>query len=144
MRSHSPAPPFARLAGPVVFIGCDPAETGTLAWPARAALDAADVVLYDPDAPASVLDLVPKRCFAEPAGGPDAVVSRAARLAGDGWRVVRLVAGDPTLAEAAFDEAERLLAAGIETRTLSGSGGADAGEFSESRRLSTALNGLAG
>ena len=144
MRSLSPAPQFARLSGPVVFIGCDPAQAGTLAWPARAALDVADVVLYDPDTPASVLASVPKRCFAEPAGSRDAVVARAARLAGDGWRVVRLVAGDPATADAALGEAERLLAAGIETRTLSGTGVTGLGEFSDSRRLSTALNGLAG
>src|SRR5258708_600083 len=82
------------VAGLVVFVGCDAARPGELPWRARAAVEAADVVLYDRNVAAATLALVPSRCFAEPvAGEPGSgtAVARARSLAGDGWRVVRLV-----------------------------------------------------
>lgn len=135
------------VASLVVFIGCDPAYPGELPWPARAALEVADVVLYDRDVASATLALVPSRCFAEPMppdAGEGAGLARAGKLAGEGWRVVRLVVGDPAASASAVGETERLAAAGIATRTLSGAVGGSAGNLPGPQPLATALNGLAG
>ena len=104
MRSSDPLPSGA--AGLVLLLGCDPDRKGDLSWPALAALAAADVVLHDRAVDPDTLALVPRRCLVEPVAEADGT-ARARRLAADGWRVVRLVIGDP-----GGTEAERLGAAG--------------------------------
>jgi siroheme synthase len=141
MRSDPLAKPRLSLAE-IVFVGCDPRVPAALSWPARAALDAADAVLYDRDVADATLALLPPRCFAEPVAGGEAAVARAARLARDGWRVARLLAADPATAAAALAEQDRLSRVGIDSHTLSGT--TSAGNVHASQPLATALNGLAG
>ena len=97
--SRSSDTPGVRLdPGLVLYVGFDAEAPGELAWPALAALEAADAVLYDGGAEPPTLELIPRRCFVEavsPAAGEEAAAARANKLAGEGWRVVRLVAGDP-------------------------------------------------
>ena len=143
--SRSSDTPGVRLdPGLVLYVGFDAEAPGELAWPALAALEAADAVLYDGGAEPPTLELIPRRCFVEavsPAAGEDAAVARAKKLAGEGWRVVRLVAGDP--ATAAAGELARLAALGVRVRTLAGTGVAPLSKPLP-QAFSTALNGLAG
>lgn len=142
--SRSSDAPGARLdPGLVLYVGFDAERPGELSWPALAALEAADAVLYDAAAEPSTLGLIPPRCFAEEAASAT-VLSRAKKLAGEGWKVVRLVAGDP--ASQAAGEAGRLAALGIRVRALSSAEGAGSGRLPKPlpQAFSTALNGLAG
>jgi siroheme synthase len=143
MRSDRLAQPQPSLAE-IVFVGCDPLAPAALSWPARAALEAADAVLYDGEVAAATLTSLPARCFAEKVSGGETAVSRAAGLARDGWRVVRLVAADPATAASPLREAKGLAARGLEVRTLSGTAGAAPSAIASLPPLATALNGLAG
>jgi hypothetical protein len=119
------APPAAGL---VLFIA---AEGEAAAWPALAALGAADAVLHD-----KAIDL---RSLAAGAGG-----GRAKKLAAEGWRVVRLIAGEST-APVLRAEAEELAAAGLAIRFLSGPRApAPPLPVPAPQPFATALNGLAG
>jgi siroheme synthase len=143
MRFDPLAKPRLSLAE-IVFVGCDPRVPAALSWPARAALDAADAVLYDREVADATLALLPARCFAEQVAGGEAAVARAANLARDGWRVVRLLAADPATAAAALAEQDRLSRVGVDSHTLSGTAGGVAGQANAPQPLATALNGLAG
>lgn len=128
----------SHTAGLVVFVGCDPRRPGELPWPALAAIEAADAILYDIDIAAETLALVPRRCLAEAAGD----YSRARKLAQEGWRVVRLVLGDPAIAS---PESQVLAAAGLKVRALAGHSGEQAGAAVPAPQpFATPLNGLAG
>jgi siroheme synthase len=134
MRSDAVSHP----AGLVVFVGCDPRRPGELPWPSLAAIEVADAVLYDVGVAAETLALVPRRSLAEAAGDG----SRARKLAQEGWRVVRLVRGDPAAASA---EWEGLAAAGLEVRALAGHSGEGSGAAVPApQAFATPLNGLAG
>ena len=93
----SPASPSAGCGG-VFMIHWDPADAQALTLPARAALAAADAVLYDDDVAPEILALVPQGAFVElvasnndcaPTKSP--AIARACKLASEGWRVVWLV-----------------------------------------------------
>jgi uroporphyrin-III C-methyltransferase len=138
-------------AGSVFLIGSDPERPGALSWPALAALAAADVVLHDGAADPATLALVPRRVLVEAAAGD---IGRVSKLAGEGWRVVWLVSGDPANSPARRVAAERLREAGIATHTIAGflhceeravfaAAAATAGPVAP-QPLATALNGLAG
>ena len=135
--------PVRPSSAEIVFVGCQKQVPGALSWPARAALEAADAVLYDRGVPIETLELLPARSFAEPVAGAEAAVARATRLAQDGWRVVRLVAGDPAADADARAAPDRLAGIGIDARVLSGVGAA-AHDPSALRSPDAALNGLAG
>jgi siroheme synthase len=146
MDQPSSAPSGPRSAAGLVFLlGSDPARPGTLSWPARAALAAADAVLHDGAVDPATLALVPRRILVEALPGD---LARVEKLAGEGWRVVWLVSGDPARSPARRADAERLHAAGIATRTLAGFLPGDdrfaEGVAAAPQPLATALNGLAG
>jgi siroheme synthase len=129
------------LAGLVLFIG---RGSEGVAWPALAALGAADAVLHDSTLDPQSLAALPRNAFVEAiaagAGG-----SRARKLAAEGWRVVRLVAGDPADSPALRAEAEELAAAGIAIRFFAGPlAPASLVPVPVPQPFATALNGLAG
>lgn len=141
MRSSPPSSPAG--FGLVLLIGSDPARPGELAWPALAALTAADAVLHDGDVSPLTLDLVPRGCLIEPTRD----VARAQKLAREGWRVVWLVSGDPARSPEKLALATRLAAAGIIVRTIAGDSdpaAAAQGAAPAPQPFATALNGLAG
>lgn len=136
--------------GLVFLIGSNPDQPDKLSWPALAALAAADAVVHDGDISPETLALVPPRCFVEAIPGD---IGRVRKLAGDGWRVVWLVAGDPANSPAKLAEAERLAEAGIAVRTIASpwTSAADSlsprvglGNASAPQYLASALTGLAG
>lgn len=151
MRQSPPAPSDGRAnAGLVFLIGCNPDRPGELSWPARAALAAADAVVHDGNVDPASLALVPRHCFVEAAPGD---VARVRKLAGEGWRVVWLVVGDPSISLATLADAERLAQAGITIGTIASlPGGSRDDERPDAsldaalapQSFATALNGLAG
>jgi len=79
--------------GSVWLVGAGPGDPGLLSWLAVHALRSADAVLHDEAIGAPVLALAGAARL-EPADGA-AALDRCIALARDGWRIVRLVAGDP-------------------------------------------------
>ncbi len=152
MRSSPITPAGIRAgAGLVFLIGSNPDRPGELSWPALAALAAADAVVHDGGVDPDTLALVPHGCFVE---GVPADIARVRKLAGEGWRVVWLVVGDPANSAAKLTDADRLAEAGIAVRTIASlcSPGPDAsdptvdirGDALAPQSYATALNGLAG
>ena len=97
-----------------------PAEAETLSAPARHALAAANVVIYDRALAGPVADALPLGAYAEPATGDEAGAARAARFAQDGWSVARLLsAGLPQRARTrrAQDVVDVLAAARVDGRS---------------------------
>ncbi|MGH7031279.1 MAG: SAM-dependent methyltransferase [Stellaceae bacterium] len=151
MRQSPPVPAEIRGdAGLVLLIGFNPDRPGELSWPARAALSAADAVIHDGSADPDTLALVPRGCFVEAVQGD---IARVRKLAGEGWRVVWLVVGDPSISLATLANAERLAGAGIAIGTIAslpsgGPGGdrpiASLGATLAPQSFATAFNGLAG
>jgi hypothetical protein len=128
----------------VSVIGSDARCSGEMPRAQRSVLAAADVVLHEGNVDPAILKLVRQGAFVEPvsvSGHPTLTrafaIARARKLAGEGWRVVWLVAGDAD--HLAPDFAEAGLVAGDH-------GAADAVVVSgrAPRLLATALNGLAG
>jgi len=146
LASSTPSGPRP-AAGLVFLLGSDPARPGALSWPARAALAAADAVLHDGAVDPATLALVPRRVLVEALPGD---LARVEKLAGEGWRVVWLVSGDPARSPARRADAERLQEVGIATHTLAGflpgddRFGAGAAAAGAPQLFATALNGLAG
>jgi precorrin-4 methylase len=100
--------------GLVFLIGCSPERPTDLPWPARAALVAADVVLYEADVDAETLALIPSSCFVEEVQvGTPGSAARIEKLAAEGWRVVRLSLDSPAVWPIRLAEADRLAASGI-------------------------------
>jgi siroheme synthase len=106
----------------------------------------ADAVFFDPDVRSQVLNLFGPHCHREELFpqqtvaffAPSGKIARMRELAGDGWRVVRLIAVPADVAA----EVDRLEAAGINVRLLSG---LVRGETRACPELFAAsLNGLAG
>ncbi len=130
----------------IFLIVADPEEPSRVPWPAQAILHAADAVLYDGAIDNRVLELASPNCFREKLSvQPDgsglhhpAELVRIRQLAGQGWRLVRLVAGDASAAA----EVTRLEAAGVRVRVLSGP--TRAADRPRPELFPTALNGLAG
>jgi siroheme synthase len=138
-------------AGSVFLIGLDPKRPGELSWPALAALAAADAVLHDGAVDPGTLNFVPRHVLVERLPGD---IARIGKLAGEGWRVVWLVSGDPASSSMYRSGAERLRKAGIATHTIAGFLSCDddavfgaalpsAGAVAP-QPLATAFNGLAG
>lgn len=137
--------------GLVFLVGCNPDRPAELPWPALAALAAADVVLYDAGVNRGILALIPGSCFAEQvSGGTAGSAARIAKLAGEGWRVVRLSCDDPTAWPTRLAEADQLAATGITVCTLADPPGDrpvvpdPAAVWASPRPLPTGMNGLAG
>jgi siroheme synthase len=70
---------------------CYPGQLSPLALHA---LGSADAVIHDPGVSPGILELVQPPRYRELAA-PDEATERAIKLARDGWRIVRLVEGDP-------------------------------------------------
>ena len=108
-------------AGRVILVGAGPGDPGLLTIRGRAALEEAEVVVYDRLVNPELLDLAPpsaKRIFAGktrgdhtmPQSAINAVLVHHARL---GRRVVRLKGGDPYVFGRGAEEVEALAAAGL-------------------------------
>lgn len=145
-RLAAPAEPqqgslMPRASGLVLFIGTGSED---VAWPALAALGAADAVLQDGAIAPPSLAAVSQRAFVETiAAGQGG--SRARKLAAEGWHVVRLVSGDPAGSPALLREAEELAAAGIAIRFFAGPHApATPLPVPFPQPFATPLNGLAG
>ena len=130
----------------IFLIVTDPEEPSRLPWSAEAILRAADAVLYDSAIDNRVLELAAPNCFREKLAVQPATsglqlppeIARIRQLASEGWRLVRLVAGDASAAA----EVNRLEAAGVRVRVLSGP--TRAADRPRPELFPTALNGLAG
>jgi hypothetical protein len=98
----SPKDPSPQIAmpefgyGTVWLVGPGDGDPHRLPPLALHALATADAVIHDPAIPQPILDLVQPPRYREEAM-PAQGTARAIKLAGDGWRVVRLVSGDATV-----------------------------------------------
>jgi uroporphyrin-III C-methyltransferase len=113
--------------GSVWLVGAGPGDPGLLSRLAVRALETADVVLHDRWIDPAILDLVPAGSYAEALpfadhghADPAAAAERAVRLAREGWRVARLMDGDPFGSGAGGAEALAIAAAGISFRVVPG------------------------
>ena len=88
--------------GTVWLVGAGDGDPHLLPPLARHALATADAVIHDPAIPQSILDLVQPPRYREATTSGQGT-ERSIKLAEDGWRVVRLVRGDPT--ERAIEDA---------------------------------------
>jgi hypothetical protein len=129
-----------RECGRILLIGSD---AGAMSPSAQAALAAADVVYCEQDVDPDILAGTAPRAFVEwvPADGDRAVaravsVSRACKLASDGWRVVWVIPGDRAHSLPDFAAANPEIDAGNVEAHVAATG--------EPHLLATALNGLAG
>jgi uroporphyrinogen III methyltransferase/synthase len=98
-----------KQTGRVVFVGAGPGDPELLTGRATAALAAADLVLTDPEVPASLLEAVreqhPAVELGTVSGEPAEAARTAVTAAKNGSTVVRLVAGDPFTTDAVVKEA---------------------------------------
>lgn len=89
-----------RTAGRVSVVGAGPGDAELLTLKAVRALQAADVILFDDEIPADVLELARREARRVSVGGSysrarNNIVAMAVELAIAGKRVVRLISGDP-------------------------------------------------
>jgi uroporphyrin-III C-methyltransferase len=106
-------------AGSVWLVGAGPGDPGLVSWLALSALRAADAVIYDPAIEAGTIALIPPGRLAQPAlptGNHGSIIERCISLAREGWRVVRLIEGDPLADPAGVAAALALSAAEIPYR----------------------------
>jgi uroporphyrin-III C-methyltransferase len=105
--------------GSIWLVGAGPGDPGLLSWLAVHALRTADAVVYDPAIEPEILATIGDDCFRQ-AAGPDrgGAIRRCIKLARDGWRVVRLVAGDPFERRDAVAEANAIAEAGLPFRVV--------------------------
>src|SRR5215211_2133134 len=95
-----------RTPGRIAFVGTGPGDAGLLTLRGHSLLSTASLVVTDPDVPADVLSLVPDGAEVRAAVGEPADVARdLVAEARTGRGVVRLVAGDPLIADAVAREA---------------------------------------
>lgn len=120
--------------GSVWLVGVGPGDPGLLSLLAFRAIRQADVLIHDDDLDPAIAGLLPATAVVEALravdGAPSLAVAaarRASALAALGWRVVRLVAGDPFGSPSAIEEARLLLEARIPLRVVPGISAALAG-----------------
>jgi len=110
--------------GEVWLVGAGPGDPGLLSLRAAAALEAADAVIFDVWIDPAVIALVPAACHREAHGARgragEAAVRRCIDLARQGWRVVRLMHGDPMLSGDGAGEARALAEAGLRVHVVPG------------------------
>jgi uroporphyrin-III C-methyltransferase / precorrin-2 dehydrogenase / sirohydrochlorin ferrochelatase len=110
-----------RRTGHVALVGAGPGDPELLTVKALKAIERADVVLFDNLVSAEVMALVPPatKCISVGKKGygascrQDEINGLMVALAGSGWRVVRLKAGDPLIFARAEEEMAALAEAGI-------------------------------
>jgi uroporphyrin-III C-methyltransferase len=123
-RAAKRAPAFE--PGEVWLVGAGPGDPGLLSLMAADALRAADAVVFDSWIDPAILELVPAGCYLEGRGGRDrrasdhGAVTRSVELARQGWRVVRLMDGDPLMSGDGAGEALALVEAGVRFRIVPG------------------------
>ncbi len=114
LRGATSTPPPGR----VWIVGAGPGDPGLLTVRGRAALLAADVVVYDRLVPAELIDGMEAVYVGKRAGDhavPQADINKLlVDLARNGKRVVRLKGGDPFVFGRGSEEAEALAAEGVE------------------------------
>jgi uroporphyrinogen III methyltransferase/synthase len=119
---------MSTCAGYVELVGAGPGDPGLITVRGRAALEAADVVIYDQLVPRALLELAPagsERIFAGKRAGR-LVLSQAeinallVEKARQGKRVVRLKGGDPLVFGRGGEEALFLRANGVPYRIVPG------------------------
>jgi uroporphyrin-III C-methyltransferase/precorrin-2 dehydrogenase/sirohydrochlorin ferrochelatase len=117
-----------RKTGTVALVGAGPGDPELLTLKALKALHAADVILCDNLVSAEVLALAPpetrrirvgKSGYA-PSCRQEEINQLMVALAGSGWRVVRLKAGDPLIFARAEEEIAALEKAGIAYEVIPG------------------------
>jgi hypothetical protein len=147
----APLPNVPQGFGPVFLIRCNPERPADLPRPAMAALAFADVVFYDEEIDPRTLALIPGSCFVEQVQpGAAGNAARLEKLAGEGWRVVRLALDKPTFWSRSLAEADQLAALGIAICTIAGhlerrpAMPDPAAVWPGPRPLSVGMNGLAG
>jgi hypothetical protein len=139
--ASSPPSHGLRDNGPIELIGSEPDCTSPLA---RAALAAADVVFCDENADRDILRLVAPGALVELVsgdGGRDPTralsISRARKLAGDGWRVVWITSAQSVGSAADLGDVGHPIAGADDISVA-------AAEAYQPHAFATALNGLAG
>jgi uroporphyrin-III C-methyltransferase len=111
------------LPGSVWLVGAGPGDPGLVSWLALSALRSADAVIYDTAIEPGTIALIPAGHLAQPAlpaGNHGSVIERCISLAREGWRVVRLIEGDPLADPGGVATALALSAAGIPYRVVPG------------------------
>ncbi len=109
--------------GSVWLVGAGPGDPGLVSWLALSALRSADAVIYDTAIEPGTIALIPAGRLAQPAlptGNHVSVIERCISLAREGWRVVRLIEGDPLADPAGVAAALALSAAQIPYRVVPG------------------------
>ena len=91
-------------AGRIVFVGAGPGDPGLLTMRAAQALDAASLVVTDPDVPADIIALAGEAEVKPAVGEPAEVAKTLVAAARTGQSVVRLVAGDVLTADPVVKE----------------------------------------
>lgn len=119
-----PQPPGRSSAGSVSIVGAGPGATDLITMRGSAALQRADVVVYDrlvdPDLIKGKEAVYAGKSPGSHAGAQEEINDLLVDLARSGKRVVRLKGGDPFVFGRGAEEAEALAAAGIEHRVIPG------------------------
>ncbi len=119
--------------GRIAFVGSGPGDTGLLTVRARELLEKAELVVTDPDVPASVLELADPEVEVRPAVGEPADVAKDLVTEAKAGRVViRLVSGDPLTHSGLVAEAQAV------ARTTN-KGGERTARMSATRRSSCSM-----
>ena len=120
--------------GSVALVGAGPGDPELLTLRAARALRSADVILFDHQVSADILDFSRREAKKMLVGATDGEqsIALALRFATHGKRVVRLVAGDPLRSPNAAPELTVYRAAGVEIELIPGI--ADVGETARTDR----------
>jgi len=97
-----------RTTGRIAFIGAGPGDPGLLTVRAHQALVAADLIVTDPDVPASITVLAGGAEVQPAVGEPMEVARTLAAAARSGELVVRLIAGDVLTADPVIKEIQAI------------------------------------
>jgi uroporphyrin-III C-methyltransferase len=113
------------LPGSVWLVGAGPGDPGLLSWLAVKAMRTADTVLHDAAIEPALLEAARSGpAFLQPVPDDPAAreeaLRRCIKLAREGWRVVRLVEGDPLARRSGVESALALGEAGVPFRIVPG------------------------
>ena len=114
--------------GSVILVGAGPGDPGLLTLAGKAAIESADVVLYDRLVSAEILSLMPAAAMKVNVGknkgqhpvSQDEIKQLILRYAREGKTVVRLKGGDPYLFGRGAEELEAVAREGIPFRVIPG------------------------
>ena len=104
----------------ITLVGAGPGEAGLLTLNAVRALQAAEVILFDDAVAPAVLDLARREAKRLLVGNIGDSTAPMVKLARQGRRVVRLMAGDPLTSGCAAEAIAELAAAGIPVSVVPG------------------------